>query len=173
MAKNRYISSWNNVGWLVRVPTSYTEGEKPEGLFQLAQTPKRLEYKQRLFRHANYGGEALIALQHAKQWRGEHVMKGLTYKDFTAAGNNRRLTSSKNRIRGNDLPTGITDSHQVSKDGVTIQRTIAVQVMVNRKSFTKSFSYGFSRDRDQAVALAKEALIEISNRVKLETSGQK
>ena len=44
MANNRYISSWNNEGWLVRVPTSYTHGEKPESLFQFANTPKKLKY---------------------------------------------------------------------------------------------------------------------------------
>ena len=88
-------------------------------------------------------------------------MAGLQYKDYKALGDNRRRTSSRARLRGNDLPTGITDSQQLSKDGFTIQRMISVQVMFNRKSSTKSFSYGFSRDRDQAVQLAKEALIKI------------
>ena len=169
MAKNRYISSWNNVGWLVRVPTSYTEGEKPESLFQFAEKPKRLQYKQRLFKSADHGGKALIALHDAKQWRNENLMKGLKYQDYTALANNRRSMSSKARIRGNDLPTGITDSQQLSKDGVTIQRKITVQVMVHWKPFNKSFSYGFIRDRDQAVALAKEALREIHNRIEQET----
>jgi hypothetical protein len=153
MVNNRYISSWNHVGWLARVPTSYTQGE----------TPKKLQYKQRLFKSADYSGKASIALKHAKQWRDENVMLGLQYRDYKAAGDNRRLTSSRARIRGNDLPTGITDSQQLSKDGVTIQRMISVQVMFNRKSSTKSFSYGVSRDRDQAVQLAKEALIELVN----------
>ena len=167
MANNRYISSWNNEGWLVRVPTSYTHGEKPESLFQFANTPKKLKYKQRLFKNADYSGKESIALKQAKQWRDENVMAGLQYRDYKALGDNRRLTSSRARLRGNDLPTGITDSQQLSKDGFTIQRMISVQVMFNRKSSTKSFSYGFSRDRDQAVQLAKEALIKICQENKL------
>ena len=168
MAKNQYISNWNKIGWLVRVPTSYTEGENPKSLFQFAEMPKKLQYSQRLFKYADYTGSASIALQHAKQWRDENKMKGLTYKDYKARGNNRRFISSRTRIRGNDLPTGITESQQMSKNGINILRLITVQVMVNGKSFTKSFSYGFIRDRDQAVALAKDALCDIHHRVEQE-----
>ena len=66
--------------------------------------------------------------------------------------------SHKTRTRGADLPVGITDSKQGKRGRDTVTRSIAVQVMANNRSRTKSFCYGHGRTRKEAVDLAKIAL---------------
>ena len=132
---------------LVRVPVGYIAGV----------SPKRFKYRQLLFSHAEYDG-AMQSFEAATLWRDLNRGVGLIYNDRSPSANNGRLVSHKTRIRGADLPVGITDTEQLSKNGIVIARKITVQVMNNKRSRTKSFSYGHSRTREEAVTLAKIAL---------------
>ena len=142
-----YITAFKELGWLVRVPVGYTD----------VISPKRLRYRQRLFSHAKYDG-AIQSFEAATLWRDLNRGVGLIYNDRSPSANNGRLVSHKTRIRGADLPVGITDTEQLSKNGIVIARKITVQVMNNKRSRTKSFSYGHSRTREEDVTLAKIAL---------------
>ena len=143
-----YITAFNELGWLVRVPIGYIAGV----------SPKRFKYRQRLFSHAKYDG-AIQSFEAATLWRDLNRGVGLIYNDRSPSANNGRLVSHKTRIRGADLPVGITDTEQLSKNDIVIARKITVQqVMNNKRSRTKSFSYGHSRTREEDVTLAKIAL---------------
>ena len=143
-----YISQHNDAGWLVRVPVAYFyDGES-----------RTLRYKQKLFTYNKCGG-AEKSLAMAIAFRESNRLKCLTYNDRGPMAHNGRQTSHKQRVRGADLPVGITDTVQHSRQG-NEQYSITVQAMHNKKSRTKSYSYGHSRTRDEAIALAKLKLAE-------------
>ena len=142
-----YITAFKELGWLVRVPVGYTD----------VISPKRLRYRQRLFSHAQYDG-AIQSFEAATLWRDLNRLAGLPYNSRHPSSSNGRQVSNKIRIRGADLPEGITDTLQISKHVGRPTRLITVQVMCDKKSRTKSFCYGHSRTRGEAVALAKIAL---------------
>ena len=146
-SKTPYVSAFKRLGWLVRVPIGYKTGV----------SPKRLQYRQQLFSHVKYGG-SIASFEAAKTFRDHNRFSGLIYNDRSPSANNGRLVSQKIRKRGADLPVCITDVEQFRKHGNAITQSIAVQVMINNNSRTKSFCYGHSRTREEAVVLAKMAL---------------
>ena len=140
-----YISAHGTTGWIVRVPYAY--------LHDL--NSKRLQYKQKLFTFLKHGSSD-EALAKAVTFRDLHKIKGLEYNHRGAtAGNGRQVRCE--RIRGNDLPFGITDTLQHSRQGKE-QHSITVQACCNNVRRSKSFMYGHSRTREEAIAKAEETL---------------
>jgi len=70
---------------------------------------------------------------------------------------NGRQVARKKRVRGTDLPVGITDTLQISRQGKE-QHLITVQVCFDNIRLARSYSYGHSRTRKEAVVAAKEKL---------------
>lgn len=140
-----YISPHGTTGWIVRVPYAY--------LFDM--NSKRLQYKQKLFTFLQHGSSD-EALAKAMMFRDLHKMKGLKYNDRGPSAANGRQVRVK-RIRGNDLPFGITDTLQYSRQGKE-QHFITVQACCNNIRRSKSFMYGHSRTRQEAIAKAEETL---------------
>ena len=140
-----YISAHGTTGWIVRVPYAY--------LYDL--NSKRLQYKQKLFTFLKHGSSD-EALAKAMMFRDLHKMKGLKYNDRGPSAANGRQVRVK-RIRGNDLPFGITDTLQYSRQGKE-QHFITVQACCNNIRRSKSFMYGHSRTRQEAIAKAEETL---------------
>jgi acyl-coenzyme A thioesterase PaaI-like protein len=74
------------------------------------------------------------------------------------------------RIRGNDLPFGITHTIRYSREGKE-QHFITVQACCNNVRRSKAFMYGHSRTREEAITKAKSTLAvflsEIEDQVKL------
>ncbi len=64
----------------------------------------------------------------------------------------------KLQIRGADLKVNITYSQQINKNSGEVTQLITVQVMFDKKARNKSFCYGYSKTREEAVILAKVAL---------------
>lgn len=140
-----YISPHGTTGWIVRVPYAY--------LFDM--NSKRLQYKQKLFTFLQHGSSD-EALAKAMMFRDLHKMKGLKYNDRGPSAANGRQVRVK-RIRGNDLPFGITETLQYSRQGKE-QHFITVQACCNNIRRSKSFMYGHSRTRQEAIAKAEETL---------------
>ena len=140
-----YISPHGTTGWIVRVPYAY--------LFDM--NSKRLQYKQKLFTFLQHGSSD-EALAKAMMFRDLHKMKGLKYNDRGPSAANGRQVRVK-RIRGNDLPFGITETLQYSRQGKE-QHFITVQACCNNIRRSKSFMYGHSRTREEAIAKAEETL---------------
>ena len=140
-----YISPHGKTGWLVRVPWCY--------LYEL--NSKRLRYKQKLFTFSKYASPD-EALAKAIEFRDLHQMKGLKFHDRSPSAGNGRQVRVK-RIRGNDLPAGITDTVQMSRQGEE-QCLITVQVCCGNVRRSKAFMYGYSRTREEAILKAKETL---------------
>lgn len=139
-----YISAYATTGWIVRVPHAYS--------YEL--NTKRLQYKQKLFTFIKHGSSD-NALAAAIKFRDLYKMKGLEYNNQGAsAGNGKQVKGS--RIRGDDLPAGITDTLQHSRQGKEHSITVQTCLMNIRRS--KSFMYGHSRMRDEAITKAKETL---------------
>ena len=141
-----YISAHGTTGWIVRVPYAY--------LHEL--NSKRLQYKQKLFTFLQHGSSDK-ALAKAVEFRDLHQLKGLEYNHRGATAGNGRQVRVK-RIRGNDLPFGITDTLQHSRQGKE-QHSITVQACCNNVRRSKSFMYGHSRTREEAIAKAEETLV--------------
>ena len=140
-----YISPHGTTGWIVRVPYAY--------LHDL--NSKRLQYKQKLFTFTKHGSPD-DALTKAIEFRDLHQMKGLNYNHRGAsAGNGKQVRG--NRIRGDDLPFGITDTLQHSRQGKE-QHSITVQACCENVRRSKSFMYGHSRTREEAIVKAEETL---------------
>jgi len=142
----QYISPHGKTGWLVRVPHAYFHDGNA----------RTLRYKQRLFNHAKHGG-SVQAMTEAVAWRDLNRMPDLIYHDRGPGAGNGKQVSHKTRIRGSDLPVGITDTLRHSRQGKE-QQSIDVQVMCGNASKTKSFMYGHSRTREEAVTKAKATL---------------
>ena len=140
-----YISAHGTTGWLVRVPYAY--------LHDL--NSKRLQYKQKLFTFLKHGSSDQ-ALAKAVEFRDLHQIKGLKYNYRGADAGNGRQVRSK-RIRGSDLPFGITDTLQYSRQGKE-QHFITVQACCGYIRRSKSFMYGHSRTREEAIMEAKSTL---------------
>ena len=153
-----YISPHGTTGWLVRVPYAY--------LYDL--NSKRLQYKQKLFTFSKYASPD-EALAKAIEFRDLHQMKGLEHNYRGADAGNGRQVRVK-RIRGNDLPFGITDTLRYSRQGKE-QHFITVQACCENVRRSKSFMYGHSRTREEAIVKAEETLAvflsEIEDQVKL------
>ena len=153
-----YISPHGTTGWLVRVPYAY--------LYDL--NSKRLQYKQKLFTFLKHGSSDK-ALAKAVEFRDLHQIKGLEYNYRGADAGNGRQVRSK-RIRGNDLPFGITHTLRYSRQGKE-QHIITVQACCNKIRRSKAFMYGHSRTREEAITKAKSTLAvflsEIEDQVKL------
>ena len=140
-----YISPHGKTGWIVRVPWAY--------LYEL--NSKRLRYKQKLFTFSKYASPD-EALAKAIEFRDLHKMKGLEFHDRgPSAGNGKQVRVA--RIRGHDLPAGITDTVQMSRQGKE-QCSITVQVCCGNVRRSKAFMYGYSRTREEAILKAKETL---------------
>ena len=153
-----YISPHGTTGWLVRVPCAYFHD----------LNSKRLQYKQKLFTFLKHGSSDK-ALAKAVEFRGLHQIKGLEYNYRGAdAGNGRQVKGD--RIRGNDLPFGITHTLRYSRQGKE-QHFITVQACCNNVRRSKAFMYGHSRTREEAITKAKSTLAvflsEIEDQVKL------
>jgi hypothetical protein len=140
-----YISPHGTTGWIVRVPYAY--------LFDM--NSKRLQYKQKLFTFLKHGSSD-ETLAKAMMFRDLHRINGLKYNDRGPSAANGRQVRSK-RIRGNDLPFGITDTLQHSRQGKE-QHSITVQACCDNVRRRKSFMYGHSRTRQEAIAKAEETL---------------
>lgn len=140
-----YISAHGTTGWLVRVPYAY--------LHDL--NSKRLQYKQKLFTFLKHGSPD-DALTKAIEFRDLHQMKGLNYNHRGPSAGNGKQVRGK-RIRGGDLPVGITDTIQMSRQGKE-RKLITVQTCYGNVRRSKSFMYGDSRTREEAVIKAEEAL---------------
>ena len=140
-----YISPHLTTGWIVRVPYAY--------LFDM--NSKRLQYKQKLFTFLQHGSSD-EALAKAMMFRDLHRINGLKYNDRGPSAANGRQVRSK-RIRGDDLPFGITETLQYSRQGKE-QHFITVQACCNNIRRSKSFMYGHSRTREEAIAKAEETL---------------
>ena len=142
----QYISPHGKTGWVVRVPHAYFHDGNA----------RTLRYKQKSFPFLKHGGiEA--ALIKAEEFRSAHLMPNLKYNDRGPEGGNGKQVSHKKRLRGSDLPVGITDTLRHSRQGKE-QQSIDVQVMCGSASKTRSFMYGHSRTREEAVTKAKEIL---------------
>ena len=140
-----YISPHGKTGWLVRVPWCY--------LYDL--NSKQLRYKQKLFTFSKYGSPK-EALAKAIEFRDLHQMKGIEYNHRgPSAGNGKQVRVA--RIRGHDLPAGITDTVQMSRQGEE-RCLITVQVCCGNVRRSKAFMYGYSRTREEAILKAKETL---------------
>ena len=140
-----YISAHGTTGWIVRVPYAY--------LHEL--NSKRLQYKQKLFTFLQHGSSDQ-ALAKAVEFRDLHQIKGLEYNHRGPSAGNGRQVRVK-RIRGNDLPFGITHTLQYSRQGKE-QHFITVQACCNKIRRSKSFMYGHSRTREEAIMEAKSTL---------------
>jgi hypothetical protein len=129
---------------------------------------KRLQYKQKLFTFLKHGSSDQ-ALAKAVEFRDLHQIKGLEYNYRGAdAGNGRQVKGD--RIRGKDLPFGITHTIRYSREGKE-QHFITVQACCNNVRRSKAFMYGHSRTREEAITKAKSTLAvflsEIEDQVKL------
>ena len=140
-----YISAHGTTGWLVRVPYAY--------LHDL--NSKRLQYKQKLFTFLKHGSSDQ-ALAKAVEFRDLHQIKGLEYNHRGPSAGNGRQVRVK-RIRGNDLPFGITHTLRYSRQGKE-QHFITVQACCGYIRRSKSFMYGHSRTREEAITKAKSTL---------------
>ena len=140
-----YISPHSTTGWLVRVPYAY--------LYDL--NSKRLQYKQKLFTFLKHGSSDQ-ALEKAVEFRDLHQIKGLEYNHRGPSAGNGRQVRVK-RIRGNDLPFGITHTLRYSRQGKE-QHFITVQACCGYIRRSKSFMYGHSRTREEAITKAKSTL---------------
>jgi len=147
-----YISPYGKTGWLVRVPWAY--------LYEL--NSKRLRYKQKLFTFSKYASPD-EALAKAIEFRDLHQMKGLKFHDRSPSAGNGRQVRVK-RIRGNDLPAGITDTLQYSRQGKE-QHSITVQASCGNIKRNKSFMYGHSRTREEAISKARKVLIDFLDEI--------
>ena len=147
-----YISPHGTTGWLVRVPYAYLHN----------LNSKRLQYKQKLFTFLKHGGRDK-ALVKAKEFRDLHCIKGLKYNDRGAGAGNGRQVAGK-RKRGTDLPVGITDTIRHSRQG-NEQYSIDVQAMCGNVSRSRSYMYGHSRTREEAIVLAEKKLTEFLNEI--------
>lgn len=136
-----YISP-HGAGWLVRVPYAYDH-------------TKLLKYKKKRFSFSNYASSDK-ALTKAIEFRDANLMKGLEYNYRGATASNGRQVRGE-RIRGHDLPVGITDTVQLSRQGKE-QHSITVQASCDNIRRTRSFMYGHSRTRREAIVEAKETL---------------
>ena len=140
-----YISPHGTTGWIVRVPCAYFHD----------LNSKRLQYKQKLFTFLKHGSSD-EALAKAIEFRDLHKMEGLDYNHRGAtAGNGKQVRVE--RIRGHDLPAGITDTLQISRQGKE-QHSITVQTCCENVRRSRSFMYGYSRTRTEAIVKAKETL---------------
>ena len=147
-----YITAHSTTGWLVRVPYTY--------LHDL--NSKRLQYKQKLFTFLKHGSSD-AALAKAIEFRDLHRMEGLDYNHRGAtAGNGKQVRVE--RIRGHDLPAGITDTLQISRQGKE-RYSITVQTCCENVRRSKSFMYGHSRTREEAIAKAKATLSKFLSEV--------
>ena len=140
-----YISPHGTTGWIVRVPYAY--------LYDL--NSKRLQYKQKLFTFLKHGSSDQ-ALAKAVEFRDLHQIKGLEYNHRGPSAGNGRQVRVK-RIRGNDLPFGITHTLRYSRQGKE-QHFITVQACCGYIRRSKSFMYGHSRTREEAITKAKSTL---------------
>ena len=140
-----YISPHGTTGWIVRVPYAY--------LYDL--NSKRLQYKQKLFTFLKHGSSDQ-ALEKAVEFRDLHQIKGLEYNHRGPSAGNGRQVRVK-RIRGNDLPFGITHTLRYSRQGKE-QHFITVQACCGYIRRSKSFMYGHSRTREEAITKAKSTL---------------
>ena len=149
-----YISAIGATSWLVRVPHRY----------HYHSNAKYLKYKQKSFPFLKLGGiEKALSL--AIKWRDINLMKGLTYNDRgPSAGNGKQVKMP--RIRGYDLPAGITDTVQMSRQGKE-QHSITVQACCGKIRRTKSLMYGHSRTREEAISSAKKVLINFLDEFEL------
>jgi hypothetical protein len=150
-----YISKWLDQAWLVRVPIGYAHDEYR----------RNLKYIQKLFRFADFGNpkKAMVA---AVQWREENRIPDLKYNDHGITQSNGKLVPKPTpRLRGEDLPVGITDVLQTTRNGGEATM-LNVQLMCGRQKWFRSFSYGHSRTRDEAVTLACEKLEEFKIEIK-------
>jgi len=142
----QYISPHGKTGWLVRVPHAYFHDGNA----------RTLRYKQKSFPFLKHGGSE-AALIKAEEFRSAHLMPNLKYNDRGPDAGNGKQVSHKKRIRGSDLPVGIIETLRHSRQGKE-QYSIDVQVMCGNASKTRSFMYGHSRTREEAVAEAKATL---------------
>ena len=140
-----YISPHGTTGWLVRVPCAYFHD----------LNSKRLQYKQKLFTFLKHGSSDQ-ALEKAVEFRDLHQIKGLEYNHRGPSAGNGRQVRVK-RIRGNDLPFGITHTLRYSRQGKE-QHFITVQACCGYIRRSKSFMYGHSRTREEAITKAKSTL---------------
>ena len=140
-----YITAHSTTGWIVRVPYAY--------LYDL--NSKRLQYKQKLFTFLKHGSSDQ-ALEKAVEFRDLHQIKGLEYNHRGPSAGNGRQVRVK-RIRGNDLPFGITHTLRYSRQGKE-QHFITVQACCGYIRRSKSFMYGHSRTREEAITEAKSTL---------------
>ena len=103
------------------------------------------------------------------EFRDLHQIKGLEYNHRGPSAGNGRQVRVK-RIRGNDLPFGITHTLRYSRQGKE-QHFITVQACCGYIRRSKSFMYGHSRTREEAITKAKSTLAvflsEIEDQVKL------
>ena len=141
-----YISPHGTSSWLVRVPYTYFYDNNVQSM----------RYKQKSFPFLTYGGKE-SALLEAQKFRDLHMMIGLIYGNRGAKAGNGRQVRHKNRKRGEDLPAGICDVISHSKQG-NEQTTIVAQAACGGVRRTRSFMYGFSRTREEAILKAKETL---------------
>ena len=140
-----YISAHGTTGWIVRVPCAYFHD----------LNSKRLQYKQKLFTFLKHGSSDQ-ALAKAVEFRDLHQIKGLEYNHRGPSAGNGRQVRVK-RIRGNDLPFGITHTLRYSRQGKE-QHFITVQACCGYIRRSKSFMYGHSRTREEAITKAKSTL---------------
>ena len=150
-----YISKWLDKAWIVRVPVGYDYDENR----------RNLKYIQKLFKFEDFVSpdEAMVA---AVDWREENRIPDLKYNDRGITQSNGKLVpKSTPRLRGDDLPVGITDVLQITRNGGEATM-LNVQLMCGRQKWFKSFSYGHSRTRDEAVTLACEKLEEFKIEIK-------
>ena len=138
-----YISAHGTTGWLVRVPYAYFNHSKT------------LRYKQKLFTFIKHGSSD-EALAKAIEFRELNQMEGLEYNYRGATAGNGKQVRRK-RVRGDDLPFGITDTLRYSRQGKE-QRSITAQACCENIRRIKSFMYGHSRSREEAIVEAKAAL---------------
>jgi len=149
-----YISPQGTTGWIVRVPYAYFYDNNT----------RTIRYKQKSFTFLMHDG-AENALLKAKEFRDLHKISDLKYKDRSASGNNgRQVMPRKVRIRGLDLPVGITDSLRLNRQG-NERTSIDVQAMCGKVSRTKCFMYGHIRTREEAIKLAEKKLEEFLNEI--------
>jgi hypothetical protein len=141
-----YISPHGVTGWLVRVPYMYFYDNNY----------RTIKHKQKLFTFLKHEGRDK-ALVKAKEFRDLHCIKGLKYNDRGVGEGNGRQVRHKNRKRGEDLPAGICDVISHSKQG-NEQTTIVAQAMCGNVNRSRSFMYGYSRSREEAILKAKETL---------------
>lgn len=141
-----YISPHGTKSWLVRVPVAFFHDNN-------VQT---VRHKQKSFPFLRHGGKD-AALLKAKEFRDLNIIVGLTYAHRSASAGNGRQVRHKNRKRGADLPAGICESVAYKKTG-RVERTIVAQASCGKVRRSRSYMYGHSRTREEAVALAHDTL---------------